>query len=121
MEMLIKDALVKEVDNKKTIQFLQPGIEEDEKFKKSFSNVVTLIDGYDIAKSTVNEEMDIFYLYSFHSKFEDIDRTIIRAIYGNNIDIQNLEETNLLDSIKGNNPTSIFWDVISDSIIFISG
>lgn len=117
MEMLFKDAVVKKVDNQKTIQFLEPDIEEDYKFKKSFNNVVSLIDGYDIGKCTINQEKDIFYLYSFFIDCDNIESTLRSAIEGYKKDLLNIDETNVLNAIKGKNKAKIFWDVINDVII----
>lgn len=119
MEMIVKDGLVKDNNGKKEIAFLETNNELDEKFKKSFGNVVSLIDGYDIGKCTLNKEKDIFYLYSFHTNYDDIENTLFSAINGNQNDILNKEETSLIDSIINKNNNSIFWDVKNDLIIVI--
>jgi len=119
MEMLLKDGLVKHVDNENILAFSEASEYTEDMFQHSFTNVIRLIDGYDIARSSLNKEKDIFYLYSFHTKYDDIESTLQKAMEGNKKVIKNADETNLLDSINNDNQNGIFWDVINDLIVVI--
>ena len=119
MEMLLKDGLVKNYNNKKTLEFFETNEMIEEQFVRSFNNVIRLIDGYDIAKSSLNKEKDVFYLYSFQIKYDDIEKTLKEAFSGYTKNIVNNDNTNVLSSIKDDNQNGIFWDVKNDLIIVI--
>ena len=119
MEMLFKDASIKNIDGKKHIQFLDANIENNDDFKKSFNNIVTLIDGYDIAKCSISDKKDIFYLYSFHTKINDIENTLNNAKNGNLKEMLNIDETNVLNAINDESTEGIYWDIINDLIVVI--
>lgn len=119
MEMLLKDGLVKKVNDERILAFSETNDDTESMFQNSFSNVVRLIDGYDIAKCSLNKDKDIFYLYSFHIKYDDIESTLQSAMHGNKKTIKNLDETNILHSINNDNQNGIYWDVLNDLIIII--
>lgn len=120
MEMLLKDAFINNQGDKKTIQFLDPDLSTNEEFNKSFDNVVSMIDGYDIKRSSINKEKEIFYLYSFHTTFKNIEHTLYDYIYKNTDEILNIEETNLFDSLVNKDTNGIYWDLKNDLIV-VSG
>ena len=119
MEMLIKDGIVKNSDNKKIIQFINTNSEVDKEFKKSFYNVVDYIDGYDIKKSSINTNKDVYYLYDFNTDVNELELTMKKLSLGNFIDILNIDESKIMLSLYNNNEENIFWDVLNNVIIII--
>ena len=118
MEMLLKDGLIKDNNNKKTVEFLVSDEDIESRFDRSFNKVIELIEAYDIKKRKINDK-EIYYLYFFKTNSDEIDLTLNKAISGNCNDILNINESHLLYSINDNNPESIFWDVLNDLIIVI--
>ena len=119
MKMLLKDGCVDNFNNTKSIIFPKNDDYVDEKFNQSLSNVVRLIDGYDIGKCGLNSNKDIFYLYSFLTNCEEIDNSLRKALLGYERVILNEKETDLLESINNDNQNGIYWDVLNDLIIVI--
>lgn len=119
MEMLLKDGLVKDVDNKKKIEFLESNEDTESKFGKSFSNVIELIEAYDIKKSNIKEDKDVYLIYCFKTNSDEVEKTLSNVMSGNTKDILNIDESHILYSINEDDPESIFWDVLNDLIIVI--
>ena len=119
MEMLLKDGLVKNIDNKKRIEFLESNEDTESKFGKSFSNVIELIEAYDIKKSNIKEDKDVYLIYCFKTNSDEVEKTLCNVMSGDTKDILNIDESHILYSINEDDPESIFWDVLNDLIIVI--
>lgn len=115
MEMLLKDGIVKKDNN--SIEFLNTDLNNDKEFLKSFNDVIKLIDGYEIKKSNLNVNKDIYYLYYFSTDLKEIEATLKDALVGSGNEILNYDDTKISRSINKDGEESIFWDVINNIII----
>ena len=116
MEMLLKDGLV---NDQSTIEFIDSDVKIDKRFNQSFNNVIYLIDGYDIKKSKLSNDKDVYFLYYFKINYHEVESTLNNILLGKVSDILNIEDSNILYSINSDESNNFFWDVLNDIIIVI--
>ena len=116
MEMLLKDGLV---NDQSTIEFIDSDVKIDKRFNQSFNNVIYLIDGYDIKKSKLSNDKDVYLLYYFNINYHEVESTLNNILLGKVSDILNIEDSNILYSINSDESNNFFWDVLNDIIIVI--
>ena len=109
MEMLLKTGTIK-----RELSLISE--KNDKEFLRSLNNVINLIDGYEIKKSSLNNNQDIYYLYYFSMDYNEIDNSIKKIASGNYEDIVNIDSIN---DLINNQEQNVYWDVINNLIIVL--
>ena len=115
MNMLIREGKI--LDSQKLVYFKDSTDDVVLKFNESLKYVLDNLEGYEMDKYSGNVCRDIYYLYYFKNEANDIIDVITNIIQNNESNFAN--KTSLIMALYNYSDSSIFWDVLSSSIIVL--
>lgn len=115
MKMLIREGKV--IGDSNLLHFKDDNDDMTFMFNNSLNYVLDNLDGYEIDKYGGNIYKDIYYLYYFKRKVEEIKEVIGKIIENNDEDVIN--KSSLIMALYNYSDSSIFWDVLNSNIIVL--